>query len=212
MWRHHPQARWLRERFVAGDLGEVRRVHASFSFTLDRPDDYRWKESMGGGAILDIGSYAMNAARFFLDAEPVAASVRAALRPGDDGVDESAAGWVDFGGGRGATFSCSFVAAFSQGLEILGTEGSARIDRPWLSVDEPATVRIERGYDRETKVFEPADAYRTMVEHFTQLVRDPQAEMGLAEDGLDQARAMDTLLTSARADGAIRPIQGASPR
>jgi xylose dehydrogenase (NAD/NADP) len=109
MWRHHPQVAWLLDQLVPGRLGELRRLHATFSFNLDRPDDYRWSAAMGGGALWDIGCYGVNAARFFFRAEPEAASFRAWFSSRPDGVDEAAAGWLDFGGGRFATVSCSFT-------------------------------------------------------------------------------------------------------
>lgn len=203
MWRHHPQVARAREHFVPGRLGDVRRFHATFSFALDRPEDYRWVRSMGGGALLDIGGYCVNAARFFFRGEPTAVSVRAGFRPGDEGVDESAAGWLDFGDGRLATFSVSFASGFSQGIEVVGAEGRARIGRPWNAMEKPALLELDRGYDHDQEEIAPADPYRLMAEHFTALARDPAMPMGLAEDGVAQARVLDAMLASARADGAI---------
>lgn len=203
MWCHHPQAVRLRELLAPGGLGGARRVHAGFSFPLDRPADYRWSRAMGGGALLDIGCYGVSAARFAFRSEPVAVSARAVFRPGDDGVDETAAVWMDFGEGRLATVSCSFASAFSQQLEVIGTEGRARLDRPWLSADEPARVDVERGFDRAAEEIAPVDAYRLMAEHFGRLARDPALPMDPAEDGVAQAATMEAILASARAGGAV---------
>jgi predicted dehydrogenase len=201
MWRHHPQATWLKEQLVPGRLGEPKRIHATFSFPLDRPDDYRWSARMGGGAIADIGGYGVNAARYFFGAEPIAVSFRGEFRPGPDGVDDTAAGWLDFGEGRLATISCSIANAFAQGLEVVGTEGRAWVERPWLSVDVPTRVIVERGHDRETKEFPPVNAYRTLVEHFERVVRDG-ADLAPAETGVEQAAALEAAIHSARREGA----------
>ncbi|HMB69105.1 MAG TPA: Gfo/Idh/MocA family oxidoreductase [bacterium] len=203
MWCHHPQAARVRELMRPGELGEPRRFHATFSFPLDRPDDYRWKRAMGGGALLDIGCYGVSAARYFLGAEPAAVSARGIFRPGPDGVDESAAAWLDFGEGRVATVSCSFASAFSQGLEVTGSEGRARLDRPWLSADVPVRIDIERGFERRTEEVAPADAYRLMAEHFGRLAADPRLPAAPGEDGTAQADVLGALLASARAGGAV---------
>ena len=203
MWRHHPQAEWLSAQLTQGALGEPLRVHAAFSFPLDRPDDYRWSAAMGGGALWDIGCYGVNAARYFFRAEPVAASFRARFRGGPGGVDESASGWLDFGDGRTATVSCSFASAFAQGLEVVGREGSARLDRPWLSVDTPTEIVTQRGYDRSVQRFDAVNAYASMVLHFTRIAQSTQEDAWPAEDGLAQAVALAGVLESARAAGRV---------
>jgi predicted dehydrogenase len=203
MWRHHPQVVWLEKQLVPGKLGEVRRLHATFSFTLDRPADYRWSAAMGGGALWDIGCYGVNAARFFFRAEPEAASFRASFSSQPDGVDESVAGWLDFGGGRFATISCSFTSAFSQRIELVGSEGQAWLERPWLTVDVPARVLIERANQPVVREFGPTNSYRAMIEHFTKAVRDPSADLWPAEDGCAQAVVMEGVVESARRGGAV---------
>ncbi|MEW6743343.1 MAG: Gfo/Idh/MocA family oxidoreductase [Planctomycetota bacterium] len=202
MWRHHPQVAWLAAQLVTGKLGAPQRLHAAFSFRLDRAGDYRWSAAMGGGVLWDIGCYGVNAARYFFRTEPVAASVRAWFRPGGDGVDETAVGWLDFGERRGATISCSFSSAFFQGIELVGSEGRAWVERPWISLGRPARVVIERDDKPTTQVFEPTNAYRSMIEHFTRAVRDPRLDLWPAEDGVAQAVAMEGVLASARNGGA----------
>jgi len=206
MWCHHPQAARLRELLAPGRLGEPRRVHATFSFPLDRPDDYRWKRALGGGALLDVGCYGVNAARLLFGREPVAVSARASFGRGDDGVDESAAAWLDFGDGRLATVDCSFASAFAQGLEVVGTEGTARLSRPWLSGETPTRIEWRRGYESGGEEVAAADAYAVMAARFTECVRDPGKPLAPGENGTAQAAVLDALLASARADGETRAV------
>src|SRR5215218_7532146 len=54
MWRHHPQARRVRELAGDGAIGRLRLVRAAFSFDIfgmDRPDDVRLQASLGGGVL-----------------------------------------------------------------------------------------------------------------------------------------------------------------
>jgi predicted dehydrogenase len=212
MWPHHPQVAYLQSQVVSGKIGTARRLHVSFSFPLVRPSDYRWSRALGGGVLWDLGCYGVSAARFFFRRSPAAVSFRANMGAGEDGVDESATGWLDFGGGRLATVSCSFVSAFSQGIEIVGSEGRALLERPFLSGGKPARVIVERGDERKTRCF-PGDPYRSMVEHFARIVKEPEAELSPAEDGCEQARAMEAVVASARRGGEVVALEaGAAGR
>lgn len=107
------------------------------------------------------------------------------------------------GGGRVATVSCSFTSAFSQRIELVGSEGQAWLERPWLTVDLPARVLVERANQPDVREFKPTNSYCAMIEHFTRAVRDPSAELWPAEDGCTQAVAMEGVVESARRGGAV---------
>jgi xylose dehydrogenase (NAD/NADP) len=205
MWRHHEQVAWLSERIAQGELGELVAMHGHFSFALDRPGDYRWQAARGGGSFWDVGCYCVNAARLFFGGEPVAVSGRFCLhrRNGGDGdpVDESAAGWLDFGRGRLATFSSSFVASFAQGVELVGTKARAWISRPWLQAGGTPRILIETDGARAVREFPAVNGYVRMIRQFTARARNPSEGLSPGEDGLDQARAMDAIFQSAKADG-----------
>ena len=51
MYRHHPQTRKLEELVSSGAIGELRQLRSTFSFTLDNPDDIRWRPELEGGAL-----------------------------------------------------------------------------------------------------------------------------------------------------------------
>lgn len=201
MWRHHPQVAWVLERVRRGDLGDLRRIHGQFSFRLDRPEDYRWRDDQGGGALWDIGSYCVNAMRLFLDAEPVAVGARSTPVASGSRADRSSVGWLDFGEDRLATFECSFDSVFQQELHLVGTEGSLRLSRPFSSSNQRTEVLLEIDGEVEAMVFEPLDTYRAMIDHFTRTVRDPSFSLRPAEDGLAQATVMEALAESAQCEG-----------
>ncbi len=203
MWRHHAQIAWVQDQIAHDAVGSIRCVTAHFSFTLDRPNDYRWVASQGGGAFWDIGCYCVNAARYFFGAEPKDCSARFHLRPGPEGVDESAAGWMDFGEERLAIFYCSFVAGYHQGIELTGTKGRIWISKPWQQFGKPAKILIERDNDRVVQEFPPMNAYEEMIRHFTRSARDPNFSRAPAENGLAQAQAMEKLRSVARPPSAV---------
>src|SRR6476619_7312578 len=78
MWRHHPQHAQVRELLAAGEIGEPALVRATFSFAMGAErragPDVRVQPELDGGAFMDVGCYALNAARFLFDAEPIEVS------------------------------------------------------------------------------------------------------------------------------------------
>ena len=70
MVRHHPQ--WQRARTLAraGRIGEVRLVQAAVAYFNPDPANIRNQADIGGGALYDIGCYAVMGARFLFEAEP----------------------------------------------------------------------------------------------------------------------------------------------
>src|SRR5579872_4995402 len=70
MYRYHPQWRRVRDAIGNGTIGEPRLVRAAFGFVLRDPRNIRLIGELGGGALMDVGCYTANAARWFLG-EPV---------------------------------------------------------------------------------------------------------------------------------------------
>ena len=70
MYRHHPT--WVEARRLVADgaIGELRAVQTWFSYFNDDPDNIRNIADYGGGAVMDIGCYAINLSRMMFDAEP----------------------------------------------------------------------------------------------------------------------------------------------
>src|SRR5262249_15851679 len=70
MGRGHPQ--WLRtaELVRSGEIGELRAVLITFSYTNRDPKNIRNIPAVGGGGLMDIGCYPIQFARFLFEAEP----------------------------------------------------------------------------------------------------------------------------------------------
>src|SRR5688572_32176004 len=64
MYRCHPQTRKLIDLLRGGAIGEVRAVHAAFSFRAPfDPASRLFNKALGGGGILDVGCYPVSMAR-----------------------------------------------------------------------------------------------------------------------------------------------------
>ena len=91
-------------------FGNVRHIDAGFGFHMGVSGGWRLKESLGGGALLDVGVYVIQATRYIFGEEPVRVSV---LETKTDKkkfaeVDETVTWTMQFASGRTANLMCSF--------------------------------------------------------------------------------------------------------
>ena len=129
MYRHHPQTAKIVELVNGGKLGRIQFVRGSFSFVLDRPNNFRSNAAQGGGALWDIGCYPLSFTRTVLSAEPL--EVFAWQLTGSTGIDETFIAQMRFPGDIFAQFDCSFAIPFRTSMEILGSQGRLAIPIPF---------------------------------------------------------------------------------
>ncbi|MGJ7440194.1 Gfo/Idh/MocA family protein [Aquipuribacter sp. MA13-6] len=84
-YRWHPRTLRAVDLVRSGALGRVVRVETEFSFDADLTGNYRVDPTRGGGGIYDVGCYAVDAARWALQAGPL--EVLSAEGEVRDGVD-----------------------------------------------------------------------------------------------------------------------------
>ncbi len=194
MYRFHPQHARVLELLRSGLIGEVRSVRASYSFMMRPARLYRLTESLkrGGGAMWDIGCYAIHSARLFFDEDPVA--VTAMSRYVDSGADITTSGIIDFGAGKYAHFDFSFERARKCEYEIIGTNGGIKCHTVWqLPGDVPViSWWTEDGRQCEERL-PAANHFRLEIEHFSDCVltgKPPQLS-------LDDAKANCRIIVAA---------------
>ena len=87
---HMPIYRVLRQKIAGGELGRVNLIQLNFgSFKVYDMNNRFFNPKLAGGAMLDIGVYALSLARLFLDSNP--GQIKSFVRKAPTGVDESAA-------------------------------------------------------------------------------------------------------------------------
>jgi predicted dehydrogenase len=123
MYRFQPRMLELAEAL----RGQVRYLHASFAFAIDAPDNYRMRPEMGGGALLDIGFYVVDVARWLLG-EPD----RVEAVSHEDGVDMSWTVALGFPDDGLASLFASFETPEYQELVAVTGERVVRVERPFF--------------------------------------------------------------------------------
>jgi len=146
-----PVVRRLRALLRSGAVGDPTRLFGNFTFDVlggsRGPDQWRLDADLaGGGALMDVGVYPLNTARFLLGTDPEAvwATVRSEGAAFDD-VDEH----VDFGvvfPDCVGSFAASFSGAADARFAVLCTDGSVRVtDAFGVNADRTVVVETPRG-------------------------------------------------------------------
>jgi D-xylose 1-dehydrogenase (NADP+, D-xylono-1,5-lactone-forming) len=136
MYRFHPRMQALRDT-----ADGVRFMHTGFSFALAGADNYRWHAELGGGALLDVGCYTLDVARWLLGTPEI---VYAAMT--GEAVDTSVVALLRFAGGVVATAWASFEGPEYQELVIVDAAGRRVIVEPftaWHDPDDPYQLMVE---------------------------------------------------------------------
>ncbi|WP_152052142.1 Gfo/Idh/MocA family protein [Tautonia marina] len=198
MWRHQPRTKALLDLVRNGELGTLRFVRSSFSFSID-PTDWRTDPARGGGALWDVGCYGVSTCRLYAGAEPVA--IQSVKRIGPSGVDLSLAAQLVFPNGVIGLVDCSFEAPFRCEYELVGTKGSIKVLEAYLPPAEPIALRFDSGSNihgtvPETLTFEGTDQYACMVDSFARSVGAGSLQ-GPSEDGLLQMQTLDRIQSAA---------------
>ena len=195
MWRHQPRTRSLLQEIRDGRIGEVRLVRSSFSFPIDM-SDWRLDPARGAGGLWDVGCYGVSTVRLYAGAEPSEITGRARFT--ERGVDVSLSASMKFPNGILGQVDCSFEQPFRCVYEVVGTKGFVEVPMAYLPPESP----VARFFDAdgklvEEKTYDGRNQYACMVDVFAQGVRQGHLPAP-AEDGVDQMKALDAVLTACR--------------
>ena len=212
-----PQTRDLLTLLHGGAVGRVQSMQACFGFTLAKPEgNIRMDAALGGGALLDAGSYPMSLIRLVMGSAPQRVVAHANWTSG--GVDMSTVATLLYEDGRRAQLSCAMDMAFYRHASIVGTEGVIETDyfnhtadaastHPWGYL--PSRLNLRRGLPN-TVPFEPVHSatgsgFRFAAEAFARLVQEQDfaAAARAAAASLDIARTLEAIARSARLGQAV---------
>ncbi len=198
MYRFHPQHARVLDILRSGLIGEIRSVRASYSFMMRPARMYRLAEdvSKGGGAMWDIGCYAIHSLRMFFEHLPK--SVTAMAKYVESGADISTSGVLDYGDGKFAQFDFSFERARRCEYEIVGTLGGLKCHVVWqLPGDVPViSWWTEDGRQSEERL--PAsNHFKLEIEHFSDCILNNKEPALSLNDARDNCRVIVAALQSA---------------
>ena len=195
MYRFHPQ--WIRAREIVqtANIGNLRAVHTFFSYQNTDPHNIRNIFEMGGGGLLDIGCYAVSAARYIFDKEPLRL-ISLINRDTTFKTDILSSGILDFGGGH-SVFTVGTQTFPYQKVDIIGTAGRIHIEIPFNTYqDIPVKISVTNGVGTREIQSGPADHYTLQFERFSEVIRKDLPSPISPEDAFNNMRVLDALLQS----------------
>jgi predicted dehydrogenase len=184
----------------SGGLGRPLAVRTAFTFPASDPDNHRWQPELGGGSLLDVGVYCLAPVLTLADGPPV--SVAATMAAAPSGVDASCSGWLAFESGLSASFLTSFAAPEEQLLEVVGSEARMHVERAFTAGAGDREIWLAHRDGRSERIdIEANDSYRTMVEHFAEVVAGRAEPLRTVADSIATLELLDRL----RAEATIVP-------
>jgi len=203
MYRVHPLWMRVHELVTEGSIGELQSIQAFFSYRNLDPRNIRNIADYGGGALMDIGCYPINVARWMFGAEPtnVAGSVRYDPTFGTDVLSSAV---LDFDG-RHAAFTCSTQIEPDQRVHLVGTEGRLLVEIPFnIPPDRPTRIIRAAGGDPpvapglEVIAVGAADAYAVQADAFAAAIIDGTPVPIPPEDAIGNLAVIEALLGARR--------------
>jgi predicted dehydrogenase len=202
MVTYTPQWRRVRQLIAEGRIGEIRGVQAHVTYSNLDPKNIRNRPEVGGGALMDIGCYAVLFARLAFGAEPLRAMSLIDRDPAM-GTDRHTSVLLEFPAGQ-ATLFCSTQLARAQRVRILGTSGSIEVEVPINAPDDrPTRIMVDDGRDvlgsgLEVIEFEPCNQYTLQGDAVSRAIRGEGTPGISLEESVANMRVLDAVVASER--------------
>ena len=188
------------------ELGTVKVILADAGFAMKDPNVWRLKKGLaGGGSLMDIGIYALQAARYLTGEEPSEVNAMMYSTPNDPRfkeVEEAINFQLRFPSGILANCTSSYGYAWQSHYRVVTSEG-------WLEMD-PATaysglrMRVHRGNVTQEKDLPVVDHFAAEMEHMSDCVMQNKEPLTPGEEGLRDLTIMHALYEAANTGKTVK--------
>jgi predicted dehydrogenase len=183
-------------------FGDLKFIEADFGFRIGNPDQWRLNRALaGGGPLMDVGIYALQATRYITGEEPVqVTAVQTVTDPVKfKDVEETIAWQLKFPGGivtsSTSTYNFNGMARYR-----------AYAENGWFGL-EPAYgydgIQGKRSDDKLIN-FEVGDQFAVQMDKFAQCILNNQPTTVPGEEGLRDVKIMMAIYEAARTGKAVR--------
>jgi predicted dehydrogenase len=190
----------------SNELGKTKVILADAGFNIGDPNQWRLKKDLaGGGSLMDIGIYALQAARYLSGEEPTQVNAMMYSTPGDlrfKEVEEAINFQLRFPSGILANCTSSYGYAWQSHYRVVKSEG-------WLEMD-PATaysglrMRVHHGNAIEEKDLPVVDHFAAEMEHMSSCVMENKEPLTPGEEGLRDLAIMKAIYQAANTGTTVK--------
>lgn len=179
------------------DLGKLKIINAAFGFNMRTTGHWKLKKSFGGGALMDVGVYAIQAARYTSNEEPISISAKeykTDLKRFSE-VDETIIWEMEFPSGKIANCTTSFSSNLNY-LHCAFESGFAKLNPAygWGRV----SGQISRGKLTFPQVNQQAAQMDGICDFLNKKI--PHNNIG-GDEGLRDMIIIDKIIESTKKDG-----------
>ncbi len=179
------------------EFGKLRIVLADAGFPIGDPTQWRLKKAMaGGGSMMDIGIYALNAARYLTGEEPVEVNAMIETTANDPRfkeVEENITFQLRFPSGVLANCTSSYGAPLNR-FRVVGTGGWAELE-PALTYDG-LKMRAGTWTKIEERLQPVINHFTAEMDHFSGCVQTGKTPLTPGEEGLKDLRLIAAIYKS----------------
>jgi predicted dehydrogenase len=187
----------------SGAIGQVQAIESANGFNIS-PGEWRLNRALaGGGPLLDVGIYSLNACRYLTGEEPEPATIRANSSVIDrDGrfttVEENVSWTMKFPSGIVAACNTSYGAQMNGYYRVHGAKGMIELSPAFIyeGLHMKAELPDHQTIDMPDPQRDP-DQFTVQSDYFAQCIRENQIPKTSGEEGLRDTVLMSDIYKSA---------------
>ncbi|WP_251397475.1 Gfo/Idh/MocA family protein [Ureibacillus chungkukjangi] len=168
---YHGQVQKIREIIASGEIGEVRQIRTAFGFPYRGSSDFRYDQSLGGGALLDCGGYPVKLSTMLLGNESQITTASLNMARGHN-VDLFGSATLQNHEGITSHISFGMDNFYKCELEIWGSNGYLLAPRIFTApANLKVTLFLNNGQEKVLEVPED-DQFLGSLNHFSNCITD----------------------------------------
>ncbi len=182
-------------------------AEAGFYLGVQDPKKLPWRlnrKLAGGGAMLDIGIYALNATRYLTGEEPVEVNATSYTPPNDPRfveVEDAIAWQMKFPSGVLANCATSYSAGQNR-FRVIGRDGFIESD-PFLSYSDLSLRKVIRGKSEPVEL-KQVNHFAAEFEHMSECVMQNKDPLTPGEEGLADLKVIEAIYEAVRNGSTVK--------
>jgi predicted dehydrogenase len=188
-----------------GAIGKVQSIDSANGFNIAQGEWRTQRALAGGGPLMDVGIYCLNATRYLTGEEPVAFTAVATSNKDDQrfkDIEENLSWTMRFPSGTVASCSTTYGAQMPSYAKVFGSSG-------WLEFDnfnyegQHLTSAYKKDRDSSTTKLDDASTlhdpsqFVDQINHFSQCIRENRSPETSGEEGLTDMKHIQSIYKAA---------------
>jgi len=192
--RWHPRFKRIAEVVASGEIGELSTIESQFTFKSEMTENYRLDPALGGGALLDIGCYQINAWVALTNGAKDLKINTVERKLGPTKIDLTTEVYATINNSIKAHLISSFDFDAPQKLKIDGRSGSVATEsgESFSTWREPSSLRVNDRIEQ----FYSVDAFVEMIQQVSEQVANNSGWVMPTTDSLRVAQIVDQIIAN----------------